>query len=81
MAEICTSDVVDTCALVNDVLAIGLIVSTALCRISDDSNVLPFRWVPVGVVVALLRALVAVAVTGGILTRVNGRVSIGCNLL
>ena len=36
---------------------------------------------PVRVVVALLRALVAVAVAGGVLPRVNGRVPVSSNLL
>ncbi len=81
MAKISARDVVDTSVLVNNVLAVCLIIRTTLLRISYDGNVLPFRGVPVRVVVALLRALVAVAVAGGVLTGVNCRVPVSSNLL
>lgn len=70
--KIIACDVADASALVQHILAVGLVIGTSLWRISDDSDVFPFRRVPVRVVVTLLRALIAIPVAVWVLPSVNG---------
>jgi hypothetical protein len=55
-----------------NVLGFGLVEVAVILRVSEDDNVLPWGWVPIGVVISFLGTFISVSVSIVVLSGVDG---------